>query len=303
MATPEPGEGSGTESGPDDAANPVADEFEDEFDDHTDDDRLSGSDLTQPMELDPSVALALLSTGTISVEGQVVDASNATLYVRVENDGLCAAAAYKPISGERPLWDFPDGTLAERELAAYTMSAAFTEVAAQLDGHSGNTSAEPAAIVPPTVLRDGPFGPGMVQLWVETDTSRDIRRLLRAGGPQLRRIALFDAVINNADRKGGHLLPITNGHVYGIDHGITFNVEEKLRTVLWNWAGEPLTDPEVELLAALRATFEDTVADPLHELLTRAEVRRTRHRIERLLRTCCLPMPSRSWPPVPWPAM
>ncbi|MCW2529044.1 MAG: hypothetical protein JWM76_3904 [Pseudonocardiales bacterium] len=247
---------------------------------------VASADLTPPLVLEPEVALRLLQNGEITVEGQVMDASNATLYVRVELDGLGAAAAYKPVSGERPLWDFPDGTLAEREVAAFTVSQAA----------GGN-------LIPPTVLREGPFGIGMVQLWIQSEDSMDIRHLLRAGGPELRRVALLDAVINNGDRKGGHLLPTSTGHVYGIDHGVSFNVDEKLRTVLWNWAGDGLTDDEIENLEQLRTCFDDRLADELEELLTRAEVRRTRHRIERLLRTGTLPMPSRDWPPVPWPAM
>jgi uncharacterized repeat protein (TIGR03843 family) len=249
-------------------------------------DRVTAADLTPPLELPDDDAQILLSTGTISVEGQVVDASNATLYVRVEQDGVAAAAAYKPVSGERPLWDFPDGTLAEREVAAYTVSV--------LTGWG---------VVPPTVLRDGPFGPGMIQLWIATDEDVDVRQLIRGGSAQLRRIAVLDAVINNGDRKGGHLLPTSSGHVFGIDHGVTFNVDEKLRTVLWNWAGEVLEESEREVLEQLRTALDGPLADRLADLLTGAEVRRTRHRVDRLLRTGCLPMPSRDWPPVPWPAM
>jgi hypothetical protein len=237
-------------------------------------------DLTDPAAMD------LLTHGRLEVEGRLVDASNVTLFCKIELDGVVSNAVYKPVSGEKPLWDFPDGTLAEREVAAFTVSQAA----------GGN-------LIPPTVLREGPFGIGMVQLWIQAEDSMDIRHLLRAGGPELRRVALLDAVINNGDRKGGHLLPIGSGHVYGIDHGVSFNVEEKLRTVLWNWAGDGLTDDEIQMLEQLRGCFDDQLSDELEELLTRAEVRRTRHRIERLLRTGTLPMPSRDWPPVPWPAM
>ena len=241
-------------------------------------------ELTPALVLPEADALELLQHAQLTVEGQLVDASNATLYVCAEHDGVRAACVYKPVTGERPLWDFPDGTLAEREVAAYVVSAA-----------SGWD------IVPPTVLRDGPFGPGMVQLWIETDERCDVRSLLRSGAPALRPVAVLDAVINNADRKGGHLLPVPSGHVYGVDHGVCFNVEDKLRTVVWNWAGESIADEELDVLARLRRDFDADLGARLAELLTGAEVRRTRRRIERLLRMTLLPTPTAAWPSVPWP--
>ncbi len=254
--------------------------------DDYDDEDVSPSELTPARIMAVDEALELLRHARLTVEGQLVDASNATLYVRAELDGVAAACAYKPVSGERPLWDFPDGTLAEREVAAHLVS-----------------SASGWDIVPPTILRDGPFGPGMLQLWIDTDDAVDIRSLLRQGAEPLRRVAVLDAMINNADRKGGHLLPVPSGHVYGIDHGIAFNVEDKLRTVIWNWAGEPLTDDELEVVRRLRADFDTTLAEPLSELLTVAEVRRTRRRMDFLLQSALFPQPSSRWPPVPWPAM
>ncbi len=191
---------------------------------------------------------------------------------------------YKPVRGERPLWDFPDGTLAGRELAAYLVSAA--------------TGWE---IVPPTVMRDGPFGPGMCQLWVESDPAIDLVTLARGNYPALRRMAVFDAVINNADRKGGHLLPQADGHVYGCDHGVCFHVEDKLRTLLWRWAGKPLTDEAVLVLTGLRGQLAGPLGDALAELLTGAEMRTLRRRIEGLLAGGRHPQPSGEWPAVPWP--
>ena len=259
-----------------------ADDADDEYEEES---LQPATELTPALVMPVEQALELLRHAELSVEGQVVDASNATLYVRAELDGVAAAAAYKPVSGERPLWDFPDGTLAEREVAAHAVSEAM--------GWN---------VIPPTVLREGPFGTGMLQLWIDVDPAVDVRRLLKRSEQALRRVAVLDAVINNGDRKGGHLLPIGSGHVYGIDHGVTFNVEEKLRTVIWNWAGEQLTDEELDVLGRLRAEYDDGLADVLGELLTQAEVRRTRRRIERLLRSGCFPQPSRDWPPVPWPA-
>jgi uncharacterized repeat protein (TIGR03843 family) len=244
-------------------------------------------ELTPPVELDVDDALALLRRGELSVEGRLVDASNATLYCAMSCEGVTAACVYKPVAGERPLWDFPDGSLAEREVAAYEVSVA--------SGWS---------IVPPTVYRDGPLGPGMVQLWIAEDERVDVVAMIRRGdSPQLRRIAVFDAVINNADRKGGHLLPTPGGHVYGVDHGVTFHVEDKLRTVLWQWAGNRLPGEIVADLEALRAQLGLTLGERLHELLTTREVRRTIRRVEQLIARTHHPEPSGDWPPVPWPAM
>jgi len=242
-------------------------------------------ELTPALELPVDEALGLLREGELTVEGRLVEASNATLYCAVSQGEVTAACVYKPVSGERPLWDFPDGTLAERELAAYEVSAV-----------CGWT------IVPPTVYRDGPYGPGMVQLWIDVDEDVDIVALVRrSNSEQLRRIAVFDAVINNADRKGGHLLPTRAGHIYGVDHGVTFNVDPKLRTLLWQWAGQPLTDESVDVLSTLRAEVEGPLGDRLHELLTTREVRRTVRRLDHLLAQRCHPWPDEDRPAIPWP--
>ena len=234
--------------------------------------------------LDLDDALRLLRDGELSVEGRLYDASNATLYCTVTLDGVTTACVHKPIVGERPLWDFPDGTLAYREIAAYVVSAA-----------SG------WEIVPPTVLRDGPFGLGMCQLWIDVDESVDLGALARSDHPQLRRMAVFDAVVNNADRKGGHLLPTTDGHIFGVDHGVCFSVEDKLRTLLWRWRGRPLTDEAIDVLSGLRAQMEGELGAQLRDLLAPEEVAATILRIDRLLTARRHPVPSDEWPPVPWP--
>src|SRR3954453_19597876 len=228
--------------------------------------------------------LTLLAEGELSVEGRLVDASNATLYCQVSVDGVSRTCVYKPIAGERPLWDFPDGTLAYREVAAYEVSAA--------------TGWD---IVPPTVFRDGPFGPGMCQLWIDVDEEVDLAVLARSNNPQLRRMSVFDAVINNADRKGGHLLPTPDGHVYGVDHGVCFSVEDKLRTLLWRWRGKRLTEEAIDVLSGLRAQLEGDLGDALGDLLHRDEVLATIARVDRLPTTRRHPQPSDDWPPVPWP--
>ncbi|MEP6598039.1 MAG: SCO1664 family protein [Actinomycetota bacterium] len=243
--------------------------------------------LTPALALSVDEAIELLRDGILTIEGRLVDASNATLYCSVARDGVAAACVYKPVVGERPLWDFPDGTLAEREVAAYEVSAATGW-----------------AIVPPTLYRDGPLGPGMVQLWIETDDSVDLVALVRRrSSEQVRRIAVLDAVINNADRKGGHLLPVVGGHVYGVDHGVSFHAQPKLRTLLWQWAGESLTDESVEVLRSLRDRFDGDLGGRLHELLTIREVRRTIARIDHLLQCRTHPQPRHNHPAIPWPPM
>ena len=228
--------------------------------------------------------LLLLRTAELTVEGRLVDASNATLYCSAALDGTTVPVVYKPVRGERPLWDFPDGTLAGREVAAYLVSEA--------------TGWD---VVPPTVLREGPFGLGMCQLWVDVDESVDLAALARSDHPDLRRMAVFDAVVNNADRKGGHLLPRHDGRVLGVDHGVCFSAEDKLRTLLWQWRGLPLTDEAVEVLSALRAQLEGPLCQALQELLTRREVRATVARVDRMLETRLHPEPSADWPAIPWP--
>jgi uncharacterized repeat protein (TIGR03843 family) len=233
-----------------------------------------------------TASLELLATGELEVQGRLVDASNATMYCTISADGVEAACVYKPIAGERPLWDFPDGTLAGRELAAYLVSAA------------GGWN-----VVPPTVYRDGPFGPGMCQLWIDGDDTIDLVELARSGDDaRLRQMSVFDALVNNADRKIGHLLPMTSGHLYGCDHGVCFSAEYKLRTVLWQWRGKRLTPAAI---AALRRSHDmltnGDLGDELRNWLTPDEVAETIRRADRLLALKTHPYPPTDWPAVPWP--
>ncbi|MGY1709899.1 SCO1664 family protein [Geodermatophilus sp. SYSU D00758] len=240
------------------------------------------SDLRAPADDDE--ARALLLAGEIDLEGRMLDASNVTLVGTVRTAELAAECVYKPVAGERPLWDFPDGTLAGREVAAALVS-----------------DATGWRVVPPTVLRDGPFGPGMVQLWVDGDPAVDLTAFVRLDHPGLRRMAVFDAVVNNADRKGGHIIPIPGGHVHGVDHGICFSAEPKLRTLLWRWAGQRLPADALAVLERLADELRDDLGEQLHEHLTRREVRRTQQRVAELLRTGRHPEPSGDWPALPWP--
>ena len=239
--------------------------------------------------LEKAAALRLLRDGELIVVGRLLTASNATFFCMVarhEDDAstIAASCVYKPIRGERPLYDFPDGTLACREVGAHAVSEA-----------SGWD------IVPPTVMRDGPFGEGMVQLWMEVDGSVDLAELIGSDDPALRRIAVLDAVLNNADRKGGHLLPLPDGRIQGVDNGLCFAVEPKLRTVLWRWRGQRLTDDERAVLVRLSDGLAGDLGEELRPLLAPDEVAATSRRIETLLSSGALPRPDRDRPAVPWP--
>ena len=244
-------------------------------------------------ERDASVTADALVTAPLDVIGQLVDASNASLLCYLESVGGADASEdsrqkviYKPQAGERPLWDYPEGTLSQREVAA--------SLVAETLGWS---------IVPPTVWREGPFGPGMVQTWIDADPTVDIVALVQSDHPALRRIAVFDALINNSDRKGGHLLPDAAGAIWGIDHGVTFAQEPKLRTVLWQWRGEPIPD---HLVTDLRRWLSQlSVGAPsrsqLSTLLDESEIESLVARAEHLIESGVHPEPSPDWPAIPWP--
>jgi uncharacterized repeat protein (TIGR03843 family) len=209
------------------------------------------------------------------------------MVVRVRPGDLLAV--WKPTAGERPLFDFPIGTLTRREVAAYLVSEALGW-----------------GIVPPTLLRDGPHGEGMAQQWIEVDPAADVIDMINGDDPRLRRIATFDAVVNNTDRKAGHLLPLPSGHLHAVDHGVTFSAVPKLRTVLWAWEGEPFDDDEVEGLARVRdalgtAAAPGPLALALGELLFVDEIEATRARVLALLAARVFPSPDPEWPAIPWP--
>ena len=225
----------------------------------------------------------LLSTGDLKVTGRLVDASNATLYATVTHGEQSMTCIYKPIAGERPLWDFPDGALAYREYAAYLLS---NELGFNL--------------VPLTILRDGPYGSGMVQEWIDIDESIDLGSYFSSDNSKLRSMALFDAIINNTDRKIGHLLPTPTGELFGCDHGVTFHSENKLRTVLWQWAGDPLTQSEIEILQRAKNSIDKEI--DLSAYLTVSELNALSSRIDSLITTGTMPTPNPDWPAVPWPA-
>jgi uncharacterized repeat protein (TIGR03843 family) len=255
--------------------------------------------------------LALLTHGEIELEGRLVDASNTTLRAFITLEAAQARCVYKPVRGERPLWDFPDGTLAGREVAAYLVS-----------------EATGWGIVPPTVLRDGPLGEGACQLWIDEPSDvepvvgfvpvkelpagwlrvasardEDGRPYLlaHADDAALARMALFDVVINNGDRKGGHVLRTEQGHLYGVDHGVAFHVDDKLRTVLWGWVGRPLPADDRSTLERLRDSLRADLGERLVGLISAIEVQACVARLDRLLSEGVFPEPGEDWPAVPWP--
>jgi hypothetical protein len=225
-------------------------------------------------------ATDLILNGELSVVGRLVDASNATLLAQVLDTDPKVEVIYKPVAGERPLWDFPDGNLASREYSAYLLS----DLA---NFH----------LVPFTVLREGPFGFGMVQEWIQIDELVDVVEFGQSDNTQLRKLALFDAIINNTDRKFGHLLIDANGALKGCDHGVAFHTEDKLRTVLWQFASEVFSNDEIALLNNAKGLDLDVFKD----YLTQDEIGALSRRIEQLISSGKFPEPSQSWPAVPWP--
>jgi len=228
---------------------------------------------------------AKLRQGELVVTGRLIDASNATLLANCIVGNESIKCIYKPIAGERPLWDFQDGNLASREYAAFLISE-------MMQLH----------IVPTTILRDGPYGMGMVQEWIDIDANIDLADYFRQDQSQLRAMALFDAVINNTDRKIGHLLPQEDGKLYGCDHGVTFHEENKLRTVLWQWAGQDFSVDELNSLNELMLKLESHQGEAFNGLLTTDEIRALQSRIMNLIDQKTFPMPNPEWPAIPWPA-
>lgn len=241
----------------------------------------------QPISLED--LLDLLAHGDIEQQGLLPWGSNYTFLVTVTRADQQTPAIYKPRDGERPLWDFPEGTLCQREVAAFVISQA-------LDWF----------VVPPTVLRDGPHGVGMVQFYIDCDpnehyfTLKDDERFTE----QFKRIALFDLLINNADRKSGHCLRAHDDHIWAIDHGVAFSVEPKLRTVIWEFAG---VDVPIELRADLRQFRArlDQPGDPavksLAKLLDKREIAALKRRADQLIQSGCYPKPLPGYRQIPWP--
>ncbi|MBO0812895.1 MAG: SCO1664 family protein [Microlunatus sp.] len=272
----------------------------------------AGPDQHPVVRLDHPALSTQPSDGELEVIGRIRQASNQTFLVKITSTDRdrqsVLRGVYKPIKGERSLWDFPEGTLGLREVAAYRVS--------EFGGFD---------VVPVTVMIDGPFGLGSLQVWVESDPD-EVDRLVNlvpvekvpkngwfpvvegyaaddspvivvhADDDRLRLLAVFDALINNADRKGGHILA-SSGRVFGVDHGICFHTENKLRTLLWGWAGKPLRDDEIKRIR----TVSEGAVDLLDDLLSEEEIEALMLRAERLMLSGRLPRPHGDWHTIPWP--
>ena len=246
--------------------------------------------------------------GELAITGRLMQASNATFLAALTSDEATVQCVYKPVDGERPLWDFPQRTLGYREVAAYEVS--------RIGGFD---------CVPVTVFVDGPLGPGSLQVWVESEPdavdalvdlvpSAEVPAtgwfscvdgldagdrpvsVIHADDPELRRLAVFDVLINNADRKGGHILA-SEQRVFGVDHGISFHTDNKLRTLLWGWAGTQLHDHELAMVARVR----EEAPDQLESLLSGPEIAALVRRADLLLNRRRMPRPRGEWPSIPWP--
>ncbi|OBK29601.1 phosphatidylinositol kinase [Mycobacterium asiaticum] len=261
----------------------------------------------------------VLRDGELTVLGRIRSASNATFLCEASLNSTSVHCVYKPVSGEQPLWDFPDGTLAGRELGAYLVST-----------YLGWD------IVPHTIIRNGPAGPGMLQLWVQQpgdavdsdpregpdlvdlfptrkpqpgylpvlrayDYAGDEVLLMHADDIRLWRMAVFDVLVNNADRKGGHILFAVDGRVYGVDHGLSLHVQDKLRTVLWGWAGDRIDEKTLDAVAGLADALRGPLAEELAGRITSAEIAALKRRTHALLDNPVMPGPNRHRP-IPWPA-
>jgi uncharacterized repeat protein (TIGR03843 family) len=247
------------------------------------------SDAALPRPVDLQTILTLLQEGRLEIQGRFVSSSNYTFYALVDDGTQQTFAVYKPTQGERPLWDFPAETLALREVAAFLVSEALGW-----------------RLVPPTVYRpDGPYGAGSLQFFVQAEPDVHYFNLQDADKPVLRRVVLFDLLINNADRKGGHLLKDLAGKMWVIDHGICFHAEKKLRTVVWDFAGEPISDDLLADVAQLRNRLktERDLKTAINSLLSPLEVAALRRRAERLLAERCYPSPTPGERNFPWPPL
>ncbi|NNF64587.1 MAG: SCO1664 family protein [Acidimicrobiia bacterium] len=221
-------------------------------------------------------------TEVVEVVGQFISASNATLLGRDESGEL---VVYKPHAGEAPLWDFPDNTLAQREVLTYEIA-----VALGFD------------VVPETVLGEGPYGMGAIQRFVEIDESFDPLPLVKAGSHELWPMAVLDVVCNNADRKLGHMIREQKTHrLYGIDHGLNFHVDHKLRTVLWCFAGESIPSPLLDQVRKLNDALHGSLQSRVLELVSSEEFSALRDRVAGLLETPVHPHPPTTRPAIPWP--
>lgn len=233
-------------------------------------------------------AMRLLSQGYVAILGQILSSSNVIFLTQVDDGDMQTLAIYKPRRGERPLWDFARGTLCLRERMAYLLSQSLGW-----------------PLIPPTVLRDGPYGPGVLQLYIDADPRENYFTFREAHLPDLLPVALFDILANNADRKGGHLLLDGQDRIWAIDNALTFHAEPKLRTVIWDFAGESIPTEYLSSLRNLqgRMTGERALGETLKRLLTREDIAALQARLATLLERAVFPYPDPDRRQVPWPIL
>ena len=236
--------------------------------------------------VDSGRATRLLSQGRVELLRQITYSSNVIFLTLVDDGGLQTLAVYKPCQGETPLWDFPHGTLCLREVAAYVVSQALGW-----------------PLIPPTVLREGPFGPGAIQLYIDADYEANYFTLREERLPDLLPVAVFDVLTNNADRKGGHLLLDQWGRIWAIDNALTFHPEPKLRTVIWDFAGERIPEGRLADLRQLAAQLagNSPLCRALDKLLAKDEIAALQARLTALLESAVCPYPDPTRRQVPWP--
>ena len=237
--------------------------------------------------MDKITVLSALQKGELTLQGQFLQGSNYTFLAEISDEGVVIPVVYKPTRGEQPLWDFPSGTLAKREVVAFQISEAL--------GWD---------LVPPTIYRkQGPLGPGSVQQYIEHDASYHYFNFEADDKKRLRPVILFDSIINNADRKASHVLIDTGGHIWLIDHGLCFHTEDKLRTVIWDFAGELIPDPFLGDMRRLvgQLGIEADLFHELGKLIRDEEVRALITRTRKLLHEGCFPMPPTDRRVYPWP--
>lgn len=241
-----------------------------------------------PALQDESTILAALQQGKISLQGQFLNSSNYTFLCRVEDKTLAVEAVYKPRRGERALWDFPPGSLTRREVAAYLVSGALGW-----------------QLVPPTVFRrqKTPLGAGSLQAFIDHNPEYHYFRFTPQERQRLRPVVVFDLLVNNADRKGGHILIDAQDHLWLIDHGVCFHVEPKLRTVVWDFAGEPIPKDLLHDVRRLHEALqsETTLRGELVSLLKPPEVDAVARRAASLLSQARFPNPGSDHRPYPYP--
>lgn len=244
-------------------------------------------DVSEHLHIRSNLALDILQKGSIHVEGQFIIGSNYSFLATVKYQNSDYKAVYKPQKGEIPLWDFPPETLANRETAAFLLSEALSW-----------------GFVPPTIIRsDAPFGPGSLQWFIPHDPEMNYFTFSKELKEDLRSVAVFDMIINNADRKGSHMIIDDRGKIWLIDHGISFHIKPKLRTVIWDFIGESISEKITHDLRSLnnKLTPNSLLKSDFEQLLSLQEIVAIKDRIEQIIDHPFFPAPDENYRSFPFP--